>query len=189
MVFVKNNASMGVRFLTESQILFGCKAARKLRVEMLSMKATRVVDNPLGTGGDNDDLFGEIVAKIDRGRVISGDDEKKLFDFERSAPLRLKQNQTASINKALEATIDPNDLETFRVSFTESVADDFDGGERAVNGTKTSAPYEITGGTNRFDATDLNLLRSNGAVTKLIKLQESGGESAAEAVVRFSFID
>lgn len=189
MVYVKNNASLGVRFTTDGDILFGCRPTKKLRIEMVSMKATRVVDNPIGTGGDNEDLFGEIEASISSAHILAGASSKKMFDYSRSAPLRLKQGQSESINKVLEATIDPNDIGRFRVNFSESVKDDYDGAEQTVNPGKTSASYEFTGGTNAFDASELNLLSSGGTTTKVLKLQESGGEPKLEVTVRFSLVE
>lgn len=186
MEHAKGNQAIGVRFTTEGDILFNCEIVKKLRVELLSVKVTKVVDNPLA--GNNEDLFGTMTAKVTSGVLSGQPSSKKLWDYNSSAPLQLGEGRVENYsNKVFETTIAPDQINSFKVQFDETMSDHFDGAESAANLGKTSAPYEFTGESNKFTAQDLRL--QNGPATRTMKLQESNSDSKVEVVVRFSLVN
>lgn len=186
MEHAKGNQAIGVRFTTEGDILFGCELVKKLRVELLSMKVTHVVDNPLT--GNNEDLYGTMTARVTQGTLSGELTTKKLWDYNSSAPLQLGQGKSETYNnKVFETTIAPDRIDNFKVQFDETVQDHFDGGESAANLGRSSASYEFTGESNKFTAQDLRL--QNGPATRTMKLQESNGDSKLEVVVRFTLVN
>jgi hypothetical protein len=186
MEHAKGNQAIGVRFTTEGDILFNCEIVKKLRIELLSVKVTKVMDNPLN--GNNEDLFGTMTARITSGLLSGETGSKKLWDYNSSSPLQLAQNKSESYNnKVFETTIDPDNIGNFKVQFDETMSDHFDNAESVANFGKTSAPYEFTGESNKFTAQDLRL--QNGPATRIMKLQEPNVDSKVEVTVRFSLVD
>ncbi len=174
--FVSDDAPVFIKGISQFDNV-ECRHAQRLKITNSSIKVTKVSD----FGGD-EELYGHI-------KLTLGNTSKNLWEQAASAPIKKGSNDVISINAEPEFRVDPELINTYKLSIEFRVRDKIESGPEwlgATNQGKHDGFVTYSPGTIELNVKDVQNA-NGGKLTKTYTLSESAAE--VKVSMTFSLIE